>query len=151
MELQAAVSAAGLAGGKVEAGFGAHQVAHTRAGTEKARKAVLATRLTPCVVTWSLTENHVLSPTAADRAGTRRQMKVLLSGLSARGWKASTPSQEAPVGGNGTYFMASYKKEGWLLYARHLAAPAFDHMTVMATEVACFDRLTDEERALIEN
>ncbi|MFE2533054.1 hypothetical protein [Streptomyces sp. NPDC059371] len=152
MDLQAAVSAAGLTGGKVEAGLGVPKGPHARGTTEKGRKATaLTTRLTPCVVSWSPTEEHYRSPKAADPTDTRRNLKVMLSGLSARGWKESTPSQEAPVDGNGTYFMASYKKQGWVLYARHLAAPALNDMTVMATEVACFDRLTDEEQALIEN
>ncbi|MGC4981344.1 hypothetical protein ACLQ18_11980 [Streptomyces sp. DT193] len=148
-DLQAAVEAAGLTGGKVVAGLGVPQQPQTRTDTEKGRKAaVLATRLTPCVVSYR-------SPDAADPAdtpaGTRRQLKVMLSGLAARGWKESTPPQEAPVGDDGTYFMASYAKKGWHLYARHVAAPVIDQMTVMATEEACFGRLTDEERALIED
>ncbi|MFF3413301.1 hypothetical protein ACFYW9_01215 [Streptomyces sp. NPDC002698] len=151
-DLRAAVAAAGLTGGKVVAGLGVPQRPQTRADTGKGRKAAaLATRLTPCVVSYH-------SPDAADPANTpadapadaRRQLKVVLSGLVARGWKESTPPQEEPVGDNGTSFMASYAKKGWHLYARHVAAPSLDRMTVMATEEACFGRLTDEERALIE-
>ncbi|MER5395254.1 hypothetical protein [Streptomyces sp. NPDC002599] len=148
-DLRAAVAAAGLTGGKVVAGLGVPQRPQTRADTGKGRKAAaLATRLTPCVVSYR-------SPDAADPANTpadaRRQLKIVLSGLVARGWKESTPPQEEPVGDNGTYFMASYAKKGWHLYARHVAAPSLDRMTVMATEETCFGRLTDEERALIED
>ncbi|MFD5632876.1 hypothetical protein ACFWJM_01820 [Streptomyces sp. NPDC127077] len=152
MELQEAVSAAGLAGGKVDSGFGSRQGAHARADAEKEREAAaLTTRLTPCAVAWAPAAKHDRSPKASDPAGALRQLKLMLSGLSARGREESTPSQEAPVGGDGTYSMASYKKQGWILYAPHLGATPFGHMTVMATEVACFDRLTDEEQALIEN
>ncbi|MFE2298595.1 hypothetical protein ACFXAW_10390 [Streptomyces sp. NPDC059445] len=151
-DLRAAIAAAGLTGGKVEAGQGASKGADTPTNAEQGDKAAaLADRLTPCVVSWSSTEKGDRSTNPADPAGARRQMKAMLSGLVARGWKQSTPPQNAPVGGDATYFMASYKKKGWVLYARHLAAPTLGHMTVMATDVACFNRLTTpEERALIE-
>ncbi|MEU4170794.1 hypothetical protein AB0F46_28435 [Streptomyces sp. NPDC026665] len=150
-ELQAAVTAAGLTGGKVEAGFGSHQESHSLVDTgKKGEAAALGTRLTPCVVTWVPTEQY-RSLRAADSADTQRRLEAMLSSLTARGWKEGTPQQKAPVGGSGTYFMASYKKKGWFLHARHLTAPSLDQVTVMVTETACFNRLTDEERALIEN
>ncbi|MEV6195732.1 hypothetical protein AB0M19_25410 [Streptomyces sp. NPDC051920] len=150
-ELQAAVTAAGLTGGKVEAGFGRSQEPHSLVGTgKKSKAAALGTRLTPCVVTWVPTEQY-RSLRAADSADKQRQLEAMLSSLTARGWKEGTPRQKAPVGGSGTYFMASYKKKGWFLHARHLAAPSLDQVTVMVTETACFNRLTDEERALVEH
>jgi hypothetical protein len=152
MDLQAAVEAAGLTGGNVKAGVGVPKGAHAPTGTEKGRRiTALAKRLTPCVVSWSPTEKNYRSPNSADPAVARRQLQVMLSGLSARGWNESRPSQEAPVGGDGTYFMATYKKKGWFLHARHLTAPALDRLTFMAVEDACFNRLTAEERALIAN
>lgn len=39
----------------------------------------------------------------------------------------------------------------WFLHARHLTAPALDQMTFMAVEETCFDRLSAEERARIDN
>ncbi|WP_406368334.1 hypothetical protein OG788_46500 [Streptomyces sp. NBC_00647] len=151
-DLQAAVAAAGLAGGKVEAGLGAPREPRALTDTEKGRKAAaLDTRLTPCVVSWSSTGNRHRSPSAANPADTRRRLKIMLSGLTARGWKEIRPPQEEPLEGNGTYYMASYKKKGWFLHARHAAAPVLDLTTVMATEEACFGRLTAEEQALLEN
>ncbi|WP_192582630.1 hypothetical protein [Streptomyces triticiradicis] len=133
-EMQAAVTAAGLTGGKVEAGFGRPQEPRSPVDTGKKRKAAaLDTRLTPCVVTWVPTEQY-RSPRAADSADRQRQLEAMLSSLAARGWKEGAPRQKAPVGGGGTYFMASYKKKGWLLYARHLTAPSLDQVTVMVTE-----------------
>ncbi|MET9876967.1 hypothetical protein ABZZ36_20395 [Actinacidiphila glaucinigra] len=81
----------------------------------------------------------------------RRQLDVVLSALAARGWKETAPSRETPIGDKGTYFMASYKKEGWFLHAGHTDTSWFDLVKVVATEEACFDRLTDEERALFED
>ncbi|MFI9549907.1 hypothetical protein ACIHAR_39410, partial [Streptomyces sp. NPDC052016] len=149
-DLRAAVAAAGLTGSKVEAGFGVFHARLIHPDTENERKAAaLVTRLTPCVVLWSPTEQRYRSPDAADPADSRRQLDVVLSGLATRGWKETQPSTDAPLGDYGTYFMASYKKEGWFLQARHIKRPALDEVTIMATEQACFDRLTDEERALV--
>ncbi|MFF6815638.1 hypothetical protein ACFZAG_38090 [Streptomyces sp. NPDC012403] len=150
-DLRAAVVAAGSAGSKVEAGFGVPHERPVRAATEKERKvAALAARLAPCVVVWAPTEKRYSSPDAADPTGTRRQLDAVLSGLAARGWKEAAPPKEAPVDNIGAYFMASYKKEGWFINARHIKASALDQVTVMATKESCFDRLTDEERALVE-
>ncbi|WP_371100356.1 hypothetical protein [Streptomyces sp. PU_AKi4] len=150
-DLRAAVTAAGLAGSKVEAGFGVSHEPPVRAATEKERKvAALAVRLAPCVVVWTPTEKRYSSPDAVDPASTRRQLDAVLSGLAARGWKEASPPKEAPVENIGAYFMASYKKGGWFINARHIEASALDRVTVMATKEACFDRLTDKERALIE-
>lgn len=150
-DLRAAVTAAGLAGSKVEAGFGVPHGRPVRSATEKERKAAaLAARLAPCVVVWTPAEKKYSSPDAADPAGTRRQLDVVLSGLAARGWEEAAQPKEAPVDNIGAYFMASYRKEGWFINARHIEASALDQVTVMATEEACFDRLTDEERALVE-
>ncbi|MFI9340977.1 hypothetical protein ACIG0D_06875 [Streptomyces sp. NPDC052773] len=151
-DLRAAVAAAGSAEGKVELGFGVSPQRLDRAGPEKERKvAALMTRLAPCTVGWTPAETRYGSPGAVDPATTRRQLDAVLSGLAARGWKATASPRETPLGNDGTYFMASYEKHGWFLHARHAQAPALDHMTVMATEEACYARLTDEERALIED
>lgn len=150
-DLRAAVVAAGSAGSKVEAGFGVPHERLVRAATEKEREvAALAARLAPCAVVWTPTEKRYSSPDTADPAGTRRQLDAVLSGLVARGWKEAAPSKEAPVGNIGAYFMASYKKDGWFINARHIEASALDQVTVMATKESCFDRLTDGERALVE-
>lgn len=69
----------------------------------------------------------------------------------ARGWKKSGAAEEVPVGDSGTYFMATYKKRGWTLNARHSTLPTWSYSTAMATEDACFGRLTDEETALLED
>ncbi|MFE1285661.1 hypothetical protein [Streptomyces sp. NPDC058751] len=152
-DLQAAVAAAGLADGKVEVKLGMPRKPHAPTDTEKGREtAALTNRLASCAVSWSSTEKRYRSPHAADRTGTQRQLEVMLSDLSARGWKESLPPQKgSPGGDDSTYFMTSYKKKGWLLYAQHVAVPPLDLMTVTATEEACFSRLTDEEQALIEN
>lgn len=151
-DLQVVVAAAGLTGGKVETGLGVTHEPPAGADTETRHKtAALFTRLIPCAVSWSPTDKQSRSLHAANPAGTQRKLEVMLSGLAARGWKLSTPSKETPVGDDGTYFMASYKKKGWLLNARHLAAPSLDQMMVIATEEACFSQLTSEEQALIEN
>ncbi|MFH8453904.1 hypothetical protein ACH4CD_32220 [Streptomyces fungicidicus] len=150
-DLRAAVTAAGSGGSTVETGFGVSGERLVRAATEKERKvAALAARLASCVVLWAPTGNRYSSPDAVDPAGTRRQLDAVLSGLAARGWKEAAPPKEAPVENIGAYFTASYKKEGWFINARHIEASALDRVTVMATKEACFDRLTDEERALIE-
>ncbi|CAL9614758.1 hypothetical protein SUDANB176_05706 [Streptomyces sp. enrichment culture] len=151
-DLRAAVAAAGLPRSTVEAGLGVPPERLVRAGTQKERKvAALATRLTPCAVSWSPAGKRHRSPGAADPAGTRRRLDAVLSGLAARGWQETAPSKETSLGDDGTYFMASYEKEGWFLHARHAEAPALDQVTVMATEEACFARVTDEERALVED
>ncbi|MGW1066181.1 hypothetical protein ACWD4F_16895 [Streptomyces aureus] len=151
-ELQAAVTAAGLSGGEVKTGYEESRKPHAPAGTAKARKAAaLATKLAPCVVTWWPTGKEHRSPHSTDPAAGRRQLKAVLASLAARGWKVSTPPKEGPLGDNGTYFMVSYKKRGWLLYARNYTAPVLDQVTLMATELACFARLTDEEQALIDS
>lgn len=151
-DLREAVAAAGLKASTVEEGLGVPQESLVRADTDKERRAAaLVTRLTPCAVFWSPPGNRYLSPDGAGPADTRRQLGVVLSTLAERGWKATMPSKEAPLDDDGTYFMASYEKEGWFLKARHTQASALDHVTVVATEGACFNRLTDEERALVED
>jgi len=59
-------------------------------------------------------------------------------------------NKEAPIGKGGTYVMATYEKQGWTLNARHNSLQRLNQSTVMATEDACFARLTDEELALVE-
>ncbi|WUD77254.1 hypothetical protein OG937_38885 [Streptomyces sp. NBC_00510] len=150
-DLREAVAAAGLTVSTVEAGLGVPQENLVRADTDKERRAAaLVTRLTPCAVSWSPPQEH-FSPDGAGPADTRRQLGVVLSALAQRGWKETRPSEEAPLGDDGTYFMASHEKEGWFLNARHAQASALDRVTVVATEEACFDRLTDEEKALVED
>ncbi|SNT05039.1 hypothetical protein [Actinacidiphila glaucinigra] len=153
-EMRAAVAAAGLREDEVEAGFGKPPGRLADADTERERAvAALGNRLASCAVVWSTTdaqEPHGSAGTGAP-AGMRRQLDVVLSALAARGWKETVPSRETPIGDKGTYFVASYKKEGWFLHAGHTDTSWFDLVKVVATEEACLDRLTDEERALFED
>lgn len=138
-DLEAAVVAAGLPQGRTEAGYpGAGRSAGPTA-TEKERKvAALAARLSPCVVSWS------------DANAPRRTLDDVLSGLGKRDWERAGPAEEKKVGGGGTYFLAMYKKRGWTLHARHSALRSWSQTTVMVTEDTCFDRVTDEELAMID-
>lgn len=149
-DLDAAVAAAGLPGGRTKTGFSVGDRRTRQAATDKERAlAALALRLTPCVVSW--TSNARWSSSGSDPDKARRQLDTVLSGLAARGWKETRPSEEAPIGKNGSYFLATYKQEGWILNARHSRLESFNLSTVMITEDACFGRLTDEELALLDD
>ncbi|WP_405516593.1 hypothetical protein [Streptomyces canus] len=134
-DLDAAIGAAGLPQGKTEAGY--PEGGGAASGEKVQQLAVLVTRLSPCVVSWS-------------SDGAREPLDVLLSGLEKRGWESAGVNREAPSGKGGTYFMATYEKQGWTLNARHNSLQRLNQSTVMATEDACFARLTDEELALVE-
>lgn len=148
-DLEAAVVAAGLSQGRTEAGYpGAGRSAGPTA-TEKERKvAALAARLSPCVVSWS--DEGMAGESGADVNAPRRTLDDVLSGLGKRDWERAGPAEEKKVGGGGTYFLAMYKKRGWTLHARYSAMQAWSQTSVMATEDACFDRVTDEELAMID-
>ncbi|MER6185527.1 hypothetical protein [Streptomyces sp. NPDC001652] len=155
-DLEAAVAGAGLPEGKSEAGYSRRGRAASPATTAEERKlAALITRLSPCVVSWS-TEDTGFSTSATSATSTtepadpRRQLDVVLAGLEKRAWKKSAPSTEAPLTGNGTYFMAGYRKQGWTLHARHSRLRTWSRSTVMVTEDDCFSRVTEEEQALLD-
>ncbi|SNX64135.1 hypothetical protein SAMN06272735_5950 [Streptomyces sp. TLI_55] len=137
-DLDAALEAAGLPEGETEMGYpGAGHPAGQRSAAERRKLAALAERLSPCVVSWKSTEP-------------RRQLDLVLSGLEARGWKKGEPYTEAPMTGSSTYFLATYKKQGWTLGVRHISTETQDRSKVMATEDTCFAQVTDEELDLVE-
>ncbi|MGW4754994.1 hypothetical protein [Streptomyces chartreusis] len=145
-DLEVAAVAAGIPEGLTELG----SVPSPEPGeTEKERKlAELIARLSPCTVSWRHDGADATS-SASKPDPSRKQLDVVLSNLAARGWKKSGAAKEVPVGDHGTYFMATYKKQGWTLNARHSTLSAWNQSTAMVTEDACFDRLTDEEAALL--
>ncbi|MEV8431299.1 hypothetical protein PGH47_00945 [Streptomyces sp. HUAS 31] len=153
-ELEAAAVAAGIPEGLTELGSGPSPESGE---TEKERKlAALMARLSPCTVSWTHDGADAASSESeyeaeSDPDQSRQQLDVLLSNLGTRGWKKSGAAKEMPVGDLGTYFMATYKKQGWTLNARHNTLSTWNQSTVMVTEDACFGRLTDEEAALLED
>ncbi|MFD5855682.1 hypothetical protein [Streptomyces chartreusis] len=145
-DLEAAAVAAGIPEGLTELGS---DPSPEPGGTEKERKlAALVARLSPCTVAW--TPDRADSAPSASKHPSRKQLDILLSNLAARGWKKSGAAKEVPVGDHGTYFTATYKKQGWTLYARHNTLSAWSQSSATVTEDACFDRLTDEEAALLD-
>ncbi|MEU9911236.1 hypothetical protein [Streptomyces sp. NPDC051001] len=149
-DLEAAVAGAGLPEGKTEAGYSQSGRAASPATTAEERKlAALITRLSPCVVSWSTEDSGFSTPTT-EPADPRRQLDVVLAGREKRAWKKSAPATEAPLTGNGAYFMAGYKKQGWTLHARHSSLRTWSRSTVMVTEDDCFSRVTEEEQALLD-
>ncbi|MFG1665266.1 hypothetical protein [Streptomyces sp. Y7] len=116
--------------------------------TEKDRKlAALTARLSPCTVSWT---NNRANGALSGPNESRQQLDGLLSHLAAHGWRKTGAATEAPVGDGGTYFTVTYKKRGWTLNARHMTVSPVSQSTVVATEDTCFNRLTDEEAALLE-
>ncbi|MGW4083369.1 hypothetical protein ACWEGS_10045 [Streptomyces sp. NPDC004822] len=149
-EMEAAVVAAGLPGGETEAGYPKPRHQAGAAATEKARKvAALAARLSPCVVTWSSDDATGASEATAAKA--RRQFAAMLADLGAHGWKETTPTEDVPTKNGGVYVMATYKKRGWILNARHSSMGPWVESTGMATKASCFDSLTDEETSVLED
>ncbi|MFE7445931.1 hypothetical protein ACFU7X_36415 [Streptomyces chartreusis] len=147
-DLEAAAAAAGAPEGLTELGS---DPSPEPGETEKERKlAALIARLSPCTVSWKHDGADATS-SGSKPAPSRKQLDVLLSNLAARGWKKSGAAKEVPVGDHGTYFTATYKKQGWTLYARHNTLSAWSQSTATVTEDSCFDRLTDEEAALLED
>ncbi|AZP20515.1 hypothetical protein ACIGMX_07080 [Streptomyces aquilus] len=137
-DLDAALETAGLPEGETEMGYpGDGRLTGRRSAAERQKLAALAQRLSPCVVSWKSAEP-------------RRQLDLVLSGLEARGWKKGEPYKEVPMTGSSTYFMATYKKQGWTLGVRHISTEAQDRSNVIATEDTCFAQVTDEERDLVE-
>ncbi|MGW4167533.1 hypothetical protein ACWEGX_11430 [Streptomyces chartreusis] len=147
-ELEAAALAAGIPEGLTELGS---DPAPESGETEKERKlAALIARLSPCTVSWTHDGADTASPESESESDpSRQQLDTLLSNLATRGWKKSGAAKEMPVGDHGTYFMATYRKQGWTLYARHNTLSTWNQSTAMATEDACFGRLTDEEATLL--
>jgi hypothetical protein len=148
--MDAAVVAAGLPEGETEAGFPKPRHSAGAAATEKAQKvAALAARLSPCVVTWSSDDATGTSEAAAAKA--YRQFDAMLADLSAHGWKETTPTEDVPMQNNGIHVIATYKKRGWILNARHSSMHPWVESTAIATKESCFDRLTDEETGILED
>ncbi|MFJ3867674.1 hypothetical protein [Streptomyces nigra] len=148
--MDAAVVAAGLPGGVTEAGFPKPRHSAGAAATEKEKKvAALAARLSPCVVTWSSDDATGASEATAARA--HRQFAAILAGLGAHGWKETTPTEDVPTENGGVYVMATFKKRGWILNARHSSMHRWVESTAMATKESCFDILTDEETGILED
>ncbi|MGI5405500.1 hypothetical protein ACQEV9_01795 [Streptomyces chartreusis] len=147
-DLEAAAVAAGIPEGLTELGS---DPSPEPGETEKERKlAALIARLSPCTVSW--THDRADSASSASKLDpSRKQLELVLSNLAARGWKQSGAAEEVPVGDRGKYFMATYKKQGWTLYARHNTLSTWSQSSATVTEDACFDRLTDEETALLED
>ncbi|QKZ24062.1 hypothetical protein [Streptomyces chartreusis] len=147
-DLEAAAAAAGVPEGLTELGS---DPSPEPGETEKERKlAALIARLSPCTVSW--THDRADSASSASKPDpSRKQLELVLSNLAARGWKKSGAAKEVPVGDHGKYFMATYKKQGWTLYARHNTLSPWSQSSATVTEDACFDRLTDEEAALLED
>ncbi|MFD0434951.1 hypothetical protein [Streptomyces chartreusis] len=147
-ELEAAAVAAGIPEGLTELGS---DPAPESGETEKERKlAALIARLSPCTVSRTHDGADTASPESESESDpSRQQLDTLLSNLATRGWKKSGAAKEMPVGDHGTYFMATYRKQGWTLYARHNTLSTWNQSTAMATEDACFGRLTDEEATLL--
>ncbi|MGV9457206.1 hypothetical protein [Streptomyces sp. NPDC003635] len=147
-ELEAASVAAGLPEGLTELQDG---VSPVQGATEKERKrAALAARLSPCTVHWSHNPADASSATS-DPAQMRRQLDLVLADLAASGWAKSDTDDEVPMGDDGTAFMATYKKRGWTLHARHYTFSPWSHSTATATQDACFAKITDEEAALLDD
>ncbi|WP_143642233.1 hypothetical protein [Streptomyces viridochromogenes] len=150
LEMEAAVVAAGLPEEQAEAGFPKPRHSAGAAATERERKvAALAARLSPCVVTWSSDDATGASEATAAKA--RRQFSAMLADLGAHGWKETTPTEDVPTENGGVYVMATYKKRGWILNARHSSMHPWVESTVMATKESCFDSLTDEETGILED
>lgn len=149
-DVAAAVRAAGLPEGKIEVGYDqTGRSASPATAADERRQAALITRLSPCVVSWSSKDMGSTTPTTGPTEP-RRQLDAVLSGFEKRDWETSAPATETPVADNGTYFMATYKKQGWTLHARHTSLGAWSQSTVMATEDDCFSRVTDEELAMVD-
>lgn len=149
-DVEAAVGAAGPPEGKIEVGYDrTGRSASPATAADERKLAALITRLSPCVVSWSSKDTGSTTPTTGPTEP-RRQLDVVLSGLEERDWETSAPATETPVADNGTYFMATYKKQGWTLHARHTSLGAWSQSTVMATEDDCFSRVTDEELDLVD-
>ncbi|MFF0305182.1 hypothetical protein ACFYTV_31285 [Streptomyces sp. NPDC004562] len=111
--------------------------------------AALAARLSPCVVTWSSDDATGASEATVARA--RGQFAVMLADLGAHGWMETTSTEDVPVESGGVYVIATYKKGGWILNARHSSVHRWVESTVMATKESCFDSLTDEETGILED
>ncbi|MEV0175149.1 hypothetical protein AB0I00_29030 [Streptomyces sp. NPDC050803] len=80
----------------------------------------------------------------------RRQFEALLAGLVERGWKETRPAEWTSMGENGSMASAMYKKRGWTLYARHHELSVLGTAYLMATDEACFSRLSDEDLRFLE-
>ncbi|MFC8247335.1 hypothetical protein [Streptomyces chartreusis] len=153
-DLEAAAVTAGIPEGLTE--LGSDPSPEPGEAEKEGKLAALIARLSPCTVTWTHDGADAASPESkseseSDPDQPRQQLDALLSNLAARGWKKSGAAKEVPVGDRGTYFMATYKKQGWTLNARHSTLSTWNQSTAMVTEDACFDRLTDEEAALLED
>ncbi|MGW6795346.1 hypothetical protein [Streptomyces chartreusis] len=147
-DLEAAAAAAGVPEGLTELGS---DPSPEPGETEKERKlAALIARLSPCTVSWTHDRADSASSTSKPDPS-RKQLDLVLSNLAAHDWRKSGTAKEVPVGDRGTYFMATYKKQGWTLNARHSTLSTWNQSTATVTEDACFDRLTDEEAALLED
>ncbi|MFJ4369086.1 hypothetical protein ACIP4S_33865 [Streptomyces chartreusis] len=147
-DLEAAAAAAGVPEGLTELGS---DPSPESGEAEKERKlAALIARLSPCTVSWTHDRADSASSTSKPDPS-RKQLDLFLSNLAAHGWRKSGTAKEVPVGDRGTYFMATYRKQGWTLNARHSTLSTWNQSTATVTEDACFDRLTDEEAALLQD
>jgi hypothetical protein len=130
-EINSVVVAAGFPEGEAEAGFPKPRRSVGAAATEKEQKvAAIAARLSPCLVIWSSDDATGAFEAAAAKA--RRQFDAVLASLGARGWKATMPAKEVSMQNDGIYVTATYKKQGWILNARHSSTPPWVESTAMA-------------------
>ncbi|WP_354638869.1 hypothetical protein [Kitasatospora camelliae] len=145
-DLDAAVVAAGLTGPAV-AGLPERSTDAPATERERARREV-ADRMAACAVAWSSADGPAGGGSAAEG---RTRFDAVLVGLAARGWAQDRPVEQESVGGSGSMTMATYKKQGWTLLARHHDLRGLRPTVFAATEDTCTSRFSDEELALLED
>ncbi|MER6678453.1 hypothetical protein [Streptomyces sp. NPDC000983] len=146
-DLEAAVAVAGLPEGETEV---QRVVSPTQGATKAERERVaLAARLSPCIVSWSMGPGDT-SSREFEPGQLRRQLDVVLAHLVQRGWALGT-DDEVPMEHGEAAFIATYKKQGWTLHARHYPFSSSGYATAMATQDGCFAGITDEEADLLDD
>ncbi|MET9350323.1 hypothetical protein [Streptomyces termitum] len=111
----------------------------TPSATPTAPRERLLAKATGCAAGWQYTGPVV--------AGSRAGFDKALTALAGAEWKESGQRIEETSDEVGTVVGATFKKEGWTLYARHTSPKALkmDAISLNATEDACMAQFSEQD------
>ncbi|WP_318210967.1 MULTISPECIES: hypothetical protein [unclassified Streptomyces] len=140
-EIVAAVEKAGLPKSGLPGVGGATPTDSTPRPTPSTERERLEERVTACTAAWQ----HFGQPVD----GSRGDLEKAVTALVAEGWVQGERQVEKLDEKGGTMLQVTLRKRGWVMYARHTGAPkslGMEMISLQATETACMNRFTEQER-----
>ncbi|MFH8710255.1 hypothetical protein [Streptomyces zaomyceticus] len=143
-EIVAAVEKAGLPKSDRPGSGGETPTDSTPGPTPSTERERLQERAAACSAAWQYVGPRV----DGSRPGVEKAVTVLVG----EGWVQGERQVEKLDEKGGTMLQITLRKRGWVLYARHTGArkgPAVEIVGLHATETACMNRFTEQERKIL--